>query len=161
MVPETQTRTALVTTIQGVDPVAKVHRRRRIPKDNQIGEWARLNVDAEKKVNSYHIRRLRRIPEMRGIPKRLVKVTHLYEIRFYFGLKDLDDDSTASEEIAQQRIEDLAAAFEASPTLGLGASVSHSGLGLPNDFEDVQVGSYLSHRALMQIAVEIMNVSCP
>jgi hypothetical protein len=162
MKTEAQIRAAIAAKIQAFDSLARVHKRIRYPKENRLDEWVRLFVEESSKlINGYMIRRTRRFPEMVGIPGRLRSVTHEYEISFRYSLVDNDDASLASEEIAQAKIENLAASFEADMQLGLGASVTHEGLELPNDFEDVQMGSWLAHRALMRLKVTAMNVNCP
>jgi hypothetical protein len=144
-----------------VDSKARVHRRYRYPAQNRLADWVAIYRDTDgKTVNAYMVRRVRRFPTMKGIPGRLAKVEHVYEIRFYFGLFDSGDDAAASEEIAQARIEAQAAAFEADVTLGLGRCVSHGGLELPNDFEDVIIGDWPAHRAVMRLSVEIANTNC-
>ena len=147
--------------IRGVNPPAKVHRRRRFPQQERSEEYQRLYLDEDGVINTYMIRRLHRVPSLHGIPRRLVSVTYGYEIRFYRGLSDSDDDGAASEEIAQLLIDQLAAVLEADNTLGLGASVGHNGLAMPFDFEDVAIGDWAAHRARLMIEVTAQNVNCP
>lgn len=163
MIAETTIRTALVAAITSVDATAKVHRRFRYAKDAQVSAFVNLfrETASPHKVNGYMIRRVRRIPEMTGVPGRLKKVTHVYKIRFYAHLIDSNDPAIASEEIAQSRIEALAAALEANVNLGLGASISHEGLGMEMDFTDVILGDTAVHRNDLGISVTAMNVNCP
>lgn len=155
---EVQVRDAIAAKIAALDPQARVHKRFRYPLNNQLAAWLAIHRDDDGKLNSWQIRRVRRLPTMRGIPGRLVKVELVYEIKFLYGLTDKEDDP--SEETAQRRIDDLAALFEADFNLGLGAGVTHGGLELPADFEDVETGSYGAHRAVMRLSVEVANVNC-
>jgi hypothetical protein len=162
MKTEAQIRQAIATKIIAFDALARVHKRVRFPQENRLDEWARLFAEeSTKTINGYMVRRVRRFPEMVGIPGRLRSLTHDYEIRFLYGFVDSETDSLASEEIAQGKIEGLAASFETDVQIGLGASVTHEGLELPNDFEDVVIGDWLAHRALMRLRVIAMNVNCP
>ena len=149
-----------MTAIQAADNKARVYRRWRYPAENRLAEWAALFRDVDRKLNCYWIRRVRRFPTIKGTPGRLAKVELVYEIRFYFGLFDSNDDAAASEEIAQARVDTLAAQLEADVTLGLGRCVGHGGLELPNDFEDVLIGDWPAHRAVMRLSVEVANVNC-
>lgn len=143
------------------DSAAQVHRRRRYPKDGRIDEYQRLYMSDELKlINAYSIRRFRREPLMRGIPGRLVSVTYDFGIRFYRHLIDTDDDGAASEETAQAAIDSLAAKFEADITLGLGRTVSHEGLRMPLDFEDVLLGDWPAHRADLRLTVKVSSANC-
>ncbi|HEX8091832.1 MAG TPA: hypothetical protein VF762_23465 [Blastocatellia bacterium] len=160
MVSESQIRSAIIAVISANDGKARAHRRWRYPAQNRLAEWVNLFRDEDQKINAYMVRRVRRFPTLRGIPGRLVKVEYVYEVRFYLGLFDSEDDSAASEEIAQARVDSLAASFEADVTLGLGRCVSHGGLELPTDFEDVLVGDWAAHRAVLRISVEVANVEC-
>ena len=163
MVSETQLRSAIVAKVRAGDSKARVHRRWRYGAQNRLAELIAIYRDEDGRLNAYFIRRLRRFPTMKkGIPNRLTKVEYDYEIRFYFGLLDSDEDDVASEEIAQARVDSLAAGFEADATLGLGRCVTHSGLQLPSDFEDVIIpgGDWPAHRAVMRLSVEVANVEC-
>lgn len=163
MIGESTVRTGLVNKIKENDPKARVHRRIRYPKFNRTAEYLNLLRDEDNLFNAYMIRRVRRTPFLKGIPKRLIAVEYEYEIRFYYGLKDDDDDSVATEEIAQAKIDSLAAVIEAETEqgpLGLGATVSHDGLELPGDFEDRLVGDWAFHRADLRIKVTVRNSNC-
>ena len=157
MVSETTIRTAVVNKIIAVDATARVHRRRRYPKQERIEEYRSLFLGTNGTINAYMIRRLHRVPSVHGVPKRLVSVTYGYEIRFYFGLTDSDNDGAASEETAQARIDQLATAFEADNTLGLGATVGHDGLAMVLDFEDIALGDWACHRARLAIEITAQN----
>jgi hypothetical protein len=159
-VTETQVRSAVVAKLRENDATARVHRRWRYPSQNRIAEWVNLFRGDDGQINSYQVRRVRRFPTMQGVPKRLIKTEYVYEIKFHFGLIDSEEDSAASEEAAQARIDSLAALMEADVTLGLGRCVTHGGLELPNDFEDVVIGDWAAHRALMRLLVEVSNVNC-
>jgi len=162
MKTEAQIRAAIAAKITAFDAAARVHKRVRYPMQNRLDEWVALFVEASSTtMNGYMVRRMRRFPEMVGTPGRLRSLTHDYEIRFLYGLVDNETDSLASEEIAQGKIEGLAASFETDAQIGLGASVRHEGLELPNDFEDVVIGDWLAHRALLRLRVKAMNVNCP
>src|SRR5262245_47382222 len=114
MQTEAQIRTAIAAKLQSVDVAARVHRRVRYPKQNSIAEFVALFRESElKRINGYMIRRVRLVPTLHGIPRRLVSIIYTYEIRFYFGLIDNDDDQVASEEAAQAKIDAQAAAFHA------------------------------------------------
>lgn len=160
MKSDPQIRTAIIAKIRQNDSGARTHRRYRFPQQNRLDEWAKLFRADDDKLNCYMIRRLRRAPTMKGIPNRLAKIEHTYEIRFYYGLLDSDDDSEASEEIAWALIDSLAAILEADASLGLGATVTHNGLELPTDFEDVVIGDWPAHRALLRLSVVAQNVNC-
>jgi hypothetical protein len=160
MIEEPTLKSAIAATVQANDALARVHRRWRYPSQNRIAQWLELFRDDDQKINTYWIRRLRRIPFLSGVPKRLAKVEYVYEIRFYFGLIDSDVDAEASEELAQAKIDSLAGLFEADSTLDLGRCVTHSGLALPSDFEDVLIGDWVAHRAVMRLEVTVANVTC-
>src|SRR5436305_403968 len=85
--------------------------------------------------------------------KDIDSVTYTYEIVFRYALTEDDDDQVASEETAQALIDSLAALFESDNTLGLGRCVTHEGLQLPQDFDDVVFAEKACHRAIMRIAV--------
>jgi hypothetical protein len=128
-----------------------------------MAEYYNLLRDEDNLFNSYMIRRVRRTPTVKGIPQRLVAVEHQYEIRFYYGLKDDDDDTVATEEIVQAKLESLAALIETETPqgpLGLGATVSHEGLELPSDFEDKTIGDWSFHRPNLRITVTVRNANC-
>lgn len=163
MISEAQLRTTLVQKIQSFDSEARVHRRRRFPAQNRLSEYARLfREGGTGKVNGYMIRRLRRKPLFHGVSRqrRLVSVTYDYQIRFYYGIHDADDDGAASEETAQLKIDLLAEALEADLSLGLGACVKHDGLDMPEDFDDVVLGDAACHRADLRLSVTVANVNC-
>jgi hypothetical protein len=163
MISEPTLRSALVVKIKENDPKARVHRRIRYPKANRIAEYLNLLRDEDNLFNAYMIRRVRRTPTLRGIPQRLVQVEHQYEIRCYFGLKDDDDDSVATEEIVTAKLEALAALIETETEqgpLGLGATVSHDGLELPTDFEDKIIGDWAFHRPNLRITITVKNSNC-
>jgi hypothetical protein len=160
MVSDTQIRTAFIALIVAEDGKARTHRRWRYPAQNRLADWVALFRDEDGKLNGYMIRRVRRFPTMKGIPGRLSKIEYVYEIRFYFGIFDSSDDALASEEIAQARIDSLAARFEVDVTLGLGRCVTHGGLELPNDFEDVVIGDWPAHRAVLRVSVQVANANC-
>jgi len=160
MISETRIRTAIVGVIRSADAAAKVYPRFRYPAQARLKEFADLFRDDTGKINAYMIRRIRRTPEIRGIPGRLIKVTHAYKIRFYAHLIDSDDPLVASEEIAQLKIETLSALFESDVTLGFGPSVSHEGLVMEMDFADVVLGDTAVHRNDLGITVTTANVEC-
>lgn len=160
MISESEVRSALIGKIRENDAKARVHRRIRYPKQNRIADYYNLLRDEDNLFNAYMLRRVRRMPTLKGIPQRLVAVEHLYEIRFYFGLKDDDDDSVATEEIVQSKLESLAALVEADTSLGLGATVSHEGLELPSDFEDKVIGDWAFHRPNLRIAITVRASNC-
>ncbi|MGA9769306.1 MAG: hypothetical protein WBV94_09715 [Blastocatellia bacterium] len=160
MIAESALRSAIVAIIQSSDSTARVHRRWRYPSQNNLAQWLELFRDENQKINTYWVRRVRRIPFLSGVPKRLARVEYVYEIRFYFGLIDSDVNEEASEELAQAAIDSLAGLFEADNSLGLGRCVTHSGLALPNDFEDVLLGDWGAHRAVMRLEVTAANVNC-
>lgn len=152
MIAESVIRTAVVNKIIANDATARVYRRHRFPSGDQLAEYVRLFVNAGQ-INTYMVRRLRRIPEVHGIPKRLVSVTHDYGITFFYGLVDDDSDDVASEEIMQATIESLAALFEADNTIGLGHSIGHEGLALPADLSDGMLGSWKCLHAALRLRV--------
>jgi hypothetical protein len=164
MVAEAAIRTAMVAKITAADGTARVHRRRRYPPQGRQGAYAdlfRIDSDPKKKINGYMIRRLRRVAVMKGIPGRLWKVTHTYQITFYSHFVESADAGVASEESAQLAIETLAAAFESDVQIGLGNTVSHTGLQMPLDFTDVVFGDGAqAHRADLTLEVTTTNVNC-
>ncbi|MEK6323624.1 MAG: hypothetical protein AABN33_18440 [Acidobacteriota bacterium] len=160
MVSESAIRTAIVAKIREADDTAKVHRRWRYPAQNRLAEFANLFRDEQGKINGYMMRRIRRDPEMRGIPARLVSVSQIFAIRFYSQLIDNDDPAIASEENTQARIDALAAEFETDVQMGLGNTVFHAGLQMPLDLVDVILGDAAAHRADFRLEVTTANVEC-
>ncbi|MCI0489385.1 MAG: hypothetical protein L0229_22560 [Blastocatellia bacterium] len=161
MISDAAIRTRLVTLIEEHDPTARVHRRRRYPKNGLLEEYKQLFVSEESnQINVYMIRRLRRDVVLRGIPARVVSATYDYGIRYYRSLIDNDDDGEASEEIAQAAVDSLADKFEADNTLALGATVQHQGLQMALDFEDVLLGDWACHRADLRLRVTVAAVNC-
>src|SRR6185503_6439111 len=152
--------TAIVERIQDADPAAKVHRRFRYPAQGRLAAYIDLFRDDAGKINGYMVRRVNRHPEMKGIPGRLVSVTHIYSIRFYSHYADIGVDDTASEELTQAKIEMLAGRFETDVTMGLGSTVHHTGLQMPLDLVDVDMGGAQAHRADFRLEVTAANVEC-
>lgn len=162
MVTDAAIRTALVEKLHASNPTAKVHRRWRWPANNRLAEFANLFREggAGTRINGYMIRRIHRTPVMKGIPGRLVSVTFTYAIRFYAHLIDSDDDGVASEEALQLMIDANAAGFEADVQMGLGKTVSHTGLQMPQDIIDVVLGDAGAHRVDYRLEVTVANVNC-
>jgi hypothetical protein len=163
MISETTIRSALVAIIAQNDSKARVYRRIRFVKQGRIEEFNAIYRDEDGIINCYMVRRLRRRPNLGGVPQRLKSVEFDYEIRFRYGMRDdvdVADGGNPSEEIAQANIDSLAALFEADNTLGLGACVSHTGLGLPGDFEDRLIGDWVAHAADLRLTVKVANVNC-
>lgn len=160
MISEPTLRTKLVEKIQAIDQNAKVYRRRRYPAQNRIKAYTDLFIDEDKRVNGYMIRRLRRTSFYKSIPGRLDSVTHVYAIRFYYSIKDTNEDQTATEGIVDAKIEALCASFDEDIHLGFGTCVRHNGLQMPTDFEDILFGDWPCHRADFRIEINVKNANC-
>ena len=151
---ELQTRSAIVTAIKAAIPAdAKVYPRIRRPQKGRLDDFKRLYVDNVERVHLWMVRRAQRTPEVDAF-NRLQRVVVTYQMLGYFSLVDNDTDALSSEAIFQLEIETVAAGLEVDNVFGL-PGVTHRGLQLPVDFEDVFFGDVLCHEAKCRLVVDV------
>lgn len=149
---------AKISGVSGIAGAGKVYSRLRRPLTGRADEYRALYADADGKVNVWMVRRAQRQPVVDEFNNE-VSVTQFYQILGHYSLVDSDDGfTTASEETFQQVIEDIAAAFAADLHLGLGSGISHRGLQVPSDIQDVILGDLLVHSVEARLIVD--NEEC-
>lgn len=155
MISEKQARTALVEAIKRASGIGKVYSRYRVPADGRDEEFRQFYVDEEGRLNVVMVRRVRRL-EKRTELGDLESVTHEYTVLACYGFKDRDE----SEETYQELLEGIAAELNDDVHLGLGPSVTASGLEIPTDITDKTLVGKLCHTAECRVGVTISVDEC-